>query len=96
MLIGKLGTPEFLTVSSICYCETIPKKFKCLNTPHLITTDPTFLEKDYPTLYNLCKHGAKFRVQTERINPKDIKSAINTFAATLEKKYASNDQELYG
>ena len=87
--------PDFHALSTNCQCQTIPEKFKSLNTPHLITTNPEFLRNDYPILYNLCKHGAKYRVQTKQVKPEEIYSAITSFCHSLERKYGANDNELH-
>ena len=64
------------------------------NCDHIITTDPKLLEKDFPVLFDLCKNGAKYRVQTKIITAVDIYEAINSFCDRLDRKYRLKDNEL--
>ena len=64
------------------------------NCNHLITTNPDFLRVKFPILYELCRRGGKYRIQTKLIDRSDINKAVDNFRSFLDKKYGNNDNEL--
>ena len=79
---------------SICHCAG-RRKFKTMNNcDHIITTDPELIADDFPIIYQLCKKGAKFRMQTAKVTELDVYKAIDQFRNNMERKYRALDSEL--
>ena len=79
---------------SICNCSGLEEFFGMPDCQHVITTNPNLLEKDFPTLFDLCKKGGKYRIQTRRITHVEISNSIKQFCRRLEKKYGPGGNEL--
>jgi hypothetical protein len=89
-----MSLEDRLDDQSICHCSG-RNEFKAMkNCDHIITTDPKLLEKDFPILFDLCKKGAKYRVQTKWITSDDVYNAIDSFCNRIERKYGVQDNEL--
>ena len=91
---SKMSLEERLDEQSICHCFG-RDEFKAIpNCDHIITTDPKLLENDFPILFDLCKNGAKYRVQTKKITTDDIYEAIDSFRDRMNHKYRLHENEL--
>ena len=91
---SKMSLEERLDEQSICHCFGRDEFKAIYNCDHIITTDPKLLEKDFPILFDLCKNGAKYRVQTKKITTDDIYEAIDSFRDRMNRKYRLNENEL--
>ena len=79
----------------ICVCANVDHKFKPMkDCDHVFTTDPEILKTEFPTLYDLCKKGGKFRLQTKSTTVTEYYEAIDQFRARIEQKYGKKEQEL--
>ena len=89
-----MSLEERLDEQSICHCFG-RDEFKAIpNCDHIITTDPKLLENDFPILFDLCKNGAKYRVQTKKINSDEIYKAIDSFRSRMNRKYGLKENQL--
>ena len=76
----------------ICVCAKVDHKFKPMkDCDHVLTTDPEILKTEFPTLYDLCKKGGKFRLQTKAIKMTDFYEAIDQFRLRVEQKYGKKE-----
>ena len=76
----------------ICVCANVDHKFKPMkDCDHVFTTDPEILKNEFPTLYDLCKKGGKFRLQIKRITMPEFYEAIDHFRVRIEQKYGKKE-----
>ena len=81
-------------MNTVRFVSEIPAEFKTFDTPHLLTSNPNFLQSKFPTLFKISWNGGKYRVQAHRIRKEDVYKAIDSFWTRLERKYGCNDQAL--
>ena len=93
-VFGKMNLQEKGLEEEMCYCKGKTEFFDIADCEHIVTTNPDILLPDFPTLFELCKKGGKFRTQLHMVSKSDVHAAINSFGAYLERKYGSNDNEL--
>ena len=79
---------------AMCDCAGKVKFKQMTDCDHIITTDPEVIKEEFPALYNLCKNGGKFRVQTKVPTKADFYEAIQQFRTSLEHKYGKKENEL--
>ena len=91
---GKMTLKQKQDEEMLCYCQG-KDEFKLMpDCDHIITTNPKVIKEEFPTIYHLCKKGAKYRTQTKRAHKTQFYQAIDNFRIFLERKYGNNDNEL--
>ena len=79
---------------AMCYCAGKDKFKQMVDCDHIITTDPEVIKEEFPALYDLCKNGGKFRIQTKASTKTEYYEAIQQFRISLERKYGKKENEL--
>ena len=94
---GKMTLKQKQDEEMICSCADDDKvKFKPMrDCDHVITTNPEVIKDEFPIIYDLCKEGGKFRLQTKVPKMIDFYRAIERFRVLIERKYGNRENELF-
>ena len=91
---GRMNLKQKQDDEAVCHCAGRDKFKAMIDSDHIITTDPDVIKDDFPLIYDLCKKGAKFRIQTKAVTKTDFYEAIQQFQRRVERKYGKTENEL--